>query len=156
MQNKATRLRSPRRGDRTSVLSEPWRGSLAVRTQPTQQLERTALLCSARQQAAEDGLSIWTNMVWHSYVLLFQCDTIRQSVQSEPFLSFNRSQVCHFVSFIVFVCDVQHQGNVFICPNVDEAFHPLSRNSTCCHIDVMTPPRNTKQSNGISAHEPVT
>ncbi len=31
-----------------------------------------------------------------------------------------------FINFRVFVCGVQHLGNLFICPNVDEAFHLLT------------------------------
>lgn len=77
--------------------------------------------CLQWEHNSQDHLSIWTVVALHLDVQPPSRGTVRQSVRGPP-----RSTVPHdFMNVTAFALS-QHLGNVFICQNVDEAFHLLA------------------------------
>lgn len=70
MRNKTTKPRSARRNGLGSIPFEPRSIFFAVTTHPTQQAEQTALICAARQQLWNYGLSVQS--IW-SLTFIYYC-----------------------------------------------------------------------------------
>lgn len=106
-----------------------------LRIQPSQEPE--VLPGNRRQKIA---LSVWTIWSRNSRVAVFtqQCwnKAFGRSLFIHSLIHHFRnltvwSEVCvYFTELFVSVSGVQHLGNGFICPNVDEAFHLLTAPSS--------------------------
>lgn len=116
MWNKTTEPASP---TRVGLSREPESCLFAVRTQPTRHPEWKALVHAAWQQVAKDGPSVWTKRTF-----MYCC--LRAAL-------FNRA----FRPPLFFLVGVQHLGNVFICPNVNEPFHLLAASSYLATLDAV-------------------
>lgn len=88
--NKTPELWSLRRGGLSSISLQPWSGSFAVRSQPTQQPEQISLMCSAWQPVAKRWLVNMGNMapLLYSGLFLQQCCSVHR-----PSLWFIHSQL---------------------------------------------------------------
>lgn len=95
--NKTPEQRSLMRGGFGSISLQPWSGSFAVRTQPTQQAVQISLMCSAWQPVAKRWLVNMGNMaplLYSGLFLLHSCSVHR------PSLWFIHSQLQDKMNFI--------------------------------------------------------